>query len=173
MRQGLDVEAVIAQGGPRPPDAVTRLHLARALVARRCVCSTTAAFADWIGDEHAADADLPPFPAVSVVAAAIRAAGGVAILAHPGQHGDPAVIDALMADGLDGCEVRHPRLDPGLQDWLDGRAAAAGWWRSAGSDLHWLGARRPGMCALPPEAAAVLVRRLGLGAGVDPAPAAC
>jgi 3',5'-nucleoside bisphosphate phosphatase len=38
----------------------------------------------------------------------IHAAGGLAIVAHPGQNGTRERIEALVRDGLDGVEVRHP-----------------------------------------------------------------
>ncbi len=161
---GMTPDDVARLGAPRVPDSLTRLHLARALVARGCLCSTSRAFADYLGDEHAADAGLPQFPSVRATAEAIRAAGGLAILAHPGQHGSMPAIEALMAEGLDGLEVRHPGLDTTLAAAMDARAAETGWWCSAGSDLHYLGARRPGMCRLDAAREDRMRRRLVLEA---------
>ena len=162
LRRGLTVESVEQHAGPARPAALTRLHLARTLVAAGQVANTRRVFAEFLGDEHAADADLPEFPQLFSVANTIRAAGGLAILAHPGQHGTLAAIDRLMAAGLDGLEVRHPGLDRVLAAELDQRAAAAGWWCSAGSDLHFLGARTPGMCRLDDARRLRLTARLGL-----------
>jgi predicted metal-dependent phosphoesterase TrpH len=38
----------------------------------------------------------------------IHRAGGLAILAHPAQSGTRDRIEALVQDGLDGVEIRHP-----------------------------------------------------------------
>ncbi len=139
-----------------------RNHLARALVARGAVPSMQAAFDRHLGDERIADAGLPAFPAVARVAEAIRSAGGVAILAHPGLYRDPALVSTLLDEGLDGLETCHPGLDPSLAGELRRLARDRGLYASAGSDLHVLGSREPGMCALEPQDAEPLLKRLGL-----------
>jgi predicted metal-dependent phosphoesterase TrpH len=40
--------------------------------------------------------------------ALIHAAGGIAVVAHPGGQGTRERIELLKNDGLDGVEVRHP-----------------------------------------------------------------
>lgn len=120
---------------------VARPHIARALVARGHVPDLRAAFAQYLRDGGPAyvEAEVPP-PAAAVEA--IRRAGGVAVVAHPGQirlEGREAYgtfLRGLRAQGLAGLEVWHPSHD------ADDRALFADLARehdllpSGGSDFH-------------------------------------
>lgn len=150
--------------GDEATESVGRTHLARALRALGAVRTLQEAFTLYLGDDHLVDASLPAFPAIPRVAAAIHAAGGIALLAHPGLYRALPTILALVAQDLDGCEVAHPGLDPTLQAGLLAHVARTGGYGSAGSDLHVLGARVPGMCALPTACLPALCARLGLPA---------
>jgi predicted metal-dependent phosphoesterase TrpH len=140
-----------------------RTHLAQALVARGRSSSAASAFERHLGDDRLVGSDLPPFPPPGEVAAAIRAGGGVAILAHPGLHGDLPTVERLLALGCDGLETNHPGLDPALAESLATLALQRGLLESAGSDLHFLGARRPGLWNLEDQRWEPLRRRLGFG----------
>lgn len=168
VRGGLDVDAVRDRRAGEAGESLSRNHLARALVERGAVARLRDAFGMWLGDEHLADGNLPSFPGVEEVAAAIRAAGGVAILAHPGCYRDADRALGLMRLGLDGLEVEHPNLDSAIAQRLRAEAAARGWLQSLGSDYHHpAGSRRPGCVALGAERLAPLLRRLArfTGAG--------
>lgn len=157
VRRGLDAAAVKPAGA----DSVGRLHLARALARQGGVTGVREAFAMHLADEHTADAGLPPFPPLAEVAAEIRAAGGVAILAHPGAYRAIETASRLAA-GLDGVECAHPGLDPALQRGLLELCAARGLLVSLGSDTHRLSStRRPGGVSLPADLLAPLLARLG------------
>jgi predicted metal-dependent phosphoesterase TrpH len=145
-------------------EALSRNHLARALVRRGGVRTMQDAFAFHIGDEHVRDPSLPGFPPLDECCAAIRAAGGLAILAHPGVHRTCAVVARLLDAGCDGLELASPNLDPALAAELAALIDARGLLASAGSDLHVLGMRRPGMHQLPDERLAPLARRLRIAA---------
>ncbi len=147
-----------------PEGALGRLHLARELVRRGGVPSVQEAFVHHLGDEYAVDAALPPYPAVADACAAIRAAGGVAILAHPGMYTTIGAVVELMALGCDGLETSHPNLDPTLASQLAAAAEERGWLASSGADLHYLGARKPGNWCQDTPAALRLRARLGLAA---------
>ncbi len=142
--------------------ALSRNHLARALVQRGGVPTYRAAFDLHLADEHVRDPDLPSFPPLAEVCRVLRAAGGVAILAHPGMYREVKVIEELMAQGCDGLEVEHPNLDATLGATMRSRAKEAGWLQSVGTDTHVLGSRRPGNCVLEPARLAPLLDRLGL-----------
>lgn len=158
---GLDPERVRDRRAPDAGESLSRNHLARALVERGAVARLRDAFTAWLGDEHLADGSLPAFPGIEEVAAAIRAAGGVAILAHPGCYREAARALPLMERGLDGLEVEHPNLDSGLAQCLRAEAAARGWLQSLGSDYHHPGgARRPGCVGLGAERLAPLLERI-------------
>ena len=116
-------------------EMVTRSHIANALVKHGVVKHRHEAFQDLIGDAHIAHVEMEAYTSTVDTAAAIRAAGGVAVLAHPGMYGDIGRIERLM-QGVDGIEIKHPRLDPLLQDLLRALAETNGWLLSCGSDFH-------------------------------------
>jgi predicted metal-dependent phosphoesterase TrpH len=126
----------LAAGG-----AVGRPHVARALVEAGVVPDVGAAFTDeWIGSEGRAYVDkyaLDPFRAVSL----INAAGGVAVLAHPGaaKRGrvvDVSFIESLAAAGLAGIEVDHPDHPADVRSSLRSLAASSGLLVTGSSDDH-------------------------------------
>lgn len=143
-------------------DSLSRSHLAQALVRLGRAHSISAAFNELIGDAHCAVLGLPPYPSPRAVAEAVRAAGGVAILAHPYVYGDLAVVEALLAHGLDGLETVHAGCPPEFGDGLRALAGRYGLLESCGSDTHWLGgSRQPGDQRLDRERAAPLLGRIG------------
>lgn len=141
-------------------EAVTRFHLALALTQIGRAHSIRDAFEALIGDGHCAMLDLPPYPGVAEAADAIRAAGGVAILAHPGVYGDLATVRGHLDQGLDGLETAHPKLDEALAIDLEIEARRRGILESCGSDTHVVGSRRPGDPQLGDARIQPLVHRL-------------
>ena len=126
----------IAAGG-----VVGRPHIARAMVAAGIIERPEAAFtAEWLGaGGRAYVARYAPDPARAI--ALIRAAGGVAVLAHPGAPARGAripdeVIAGLAEAGLAGVEVAHPDHNPSERNRLAGLAHDLGLVRSGGSDDH-------------------------------------
>ena len=99
-----------------------RPHLARALVAAGVVDSVNEAFAKLLHNGspyYVPKADTPVERAIAMV----RAAGGVAVFAHPlarrrGRVVEPSVIADLAAAGLGGVEVDHPDHDPADRELL-------------------------------------------------------
>lgn len=89
--------------------SIGRPHIARALVDAGYVDSVRMAFDRYLhngGPAYVARARLTPEEAVEL----IHAAGGVAVLAHPGLLADPlAMVERLVPVGLDGVEVMHPK----------------------------------------------------------------
>lgn len=87
--------------------AVGRLHLATVLARRGLVASTREAFDKYLNE--GAPAFLPKFrlsPREAV--AVIRAAGGVAVMAHPMVTNRDDLIPELVDAGLGGMEVYYP-----------------------------------------------------------------
>lgn len=88
-----------------------RPHLADALVAKKIIKSRDEAFAGLINNESPHYVShFAPTPEDSIKA--IRAAGGVAVIAHPfasrrGQTLTPESFNSLVAAGLNGIEVFH------------------------------------------------------------------
>ena len=91
----------LAAGG-----SVGRPHVARALVEAGYVKTGAEAFGRYIG--RGQPAYVPRYrltPAAAVQA--IRGAGGIAVLAHPAKVGDDVLVQALIAQGMDGLEAFH------------------------------------------------------------------
>lgn len=74
-------------------------------------------------------------PSPSQAAQTIRAAGGVAILAHPGRLRDAGTTERFL-DDVDGIEAMYGPSDPREREALRALAAARGKLYSCGSDYH-------------------------------------
>jgi predicted metal-dependent phosphoesterase TrpH len=133
-----------AMGMPVSADAVLarahngnvgRPHLARALVERGFVGSVDEAFDRYLGTDKPA---YVPRPDVSVQDAirVIREAGGIASLAHPGLHNRDEAILELVAAGLEGIEVYHPKHGMGRAAHYRRVAKRHGLLVTGGSDYH-------------------------------------
>ncbi|PFG33867.1 PHP domain-containing protein [Sanguibacter antarcticus] len=124
---------------------IGRPHIADALVAAGYVVDRSAAFASML---HAGSEYYVPHYAPDAIDAirAVRAAGGVAVFAHPGaeQRGRvvaDAVIEEMAAAGLVGLEVRHRDNGPEQQRRLSEIAVSLGLLVTGSSDYH--GAGKP------------------------------
>lgn len=114
--------------------SVGRPHLARALVARGVVPSFQEAFARYLADGQPA---WVPSRGPDVVEgiAALRAASGLAVWAHPDL--EDAVHFGRLADaGLAGVETLRPRIVPSESLALEASARDAGLFATGGSDWH-------------------------------------
>ena len=129
------VEA-LAGGG-----VVGRPHIARAMTAAGAISSPQQAFTpEWIGTggrAHVSRYAPDPQRAIRL----IRAAGGVAVLAHPGAVSrggklSDQVIAGLAAVGMAGLEVAHPNHDRAERERLGDLATKLGLVPCGGSDDH-------------------------------------
>jgi 3',5'-nucleoside bisphosphate phosphatase len=119
---------------------VGRPHIARAMAASGAIDSPAQAFTrDWIADGGRAYVDryaLEPVRAIGLV----RAAGGVAVVAHPRANRDLLVTDEQIAGlagvGLAGVEVFHPDQPEAEQASLLGLTRDLGLIATGGSDDH-------------------------------------
>jgi 3',5'-nucleoside bisphosphate phosphatase len=158
----------IAGGG-----VVGRPHIARAMVAAGIIESPAEAFSpEWLGAGGRAHvARYAPDPVRAV--ALIRAAGGVAVLAHPGAPArgwlmPDADIARLAAAGVAGIEVRHPDHDEAERMRLSTLSAHLGVIASGGSDDHGgLTGYRIGCDTIAPQAYERLVARAAGAAPVS------
>ena len=143
----LDAVMIEAAGG-----AVGRPHIARALVSGGWAGDLREAFDRYLGNGK------PAFVAkdklsLSEAIGLIHRAGGLAILAHPGQHGTREHLVALAAAGLDGVEILHPSHSWEDSQRLDALAGELDLVRSGGSDWHGAsdGSRSLGMMRVPSQ----------------------
>jgi predicted metal-dependent phosphoesterase TrpH len=148
-----------------------RPHLARLLVAHGYATSLDDAFDRLLGPRSAyyvAHHGTDPVAAVRLV----RAAGGVAVFAHPfaaarGPVVGDEVVAAMAEAGLSGLEVDHPDHDPAQRAHAARLATELGLLPLGSSDFH--GANRPqplGAATTPEEVLAQLrsLRAVGPGA---------
>ncbi|WP_127571372.1 PHP domain-containing protein [Georgenia faecalis] len=139
-----DVEAQLEPGA-----TVGRPHIADALVALGHVPDRSAAFSSILS---AAGPYYVPYYAPDVIAAvrAVRAAGGVPVMAHPfasvrGRVVAVEVIEAMADAGLAGLEVDHRDQSPAERAELRAIARRLGLFTTGSSDYH--GAGKPNRLA--------------------------
>lgn len=116
-------------------DSVGRPHVARALVEAGHVRDLQDAFDRFLATGkpgYVPRRNLSPHEAIRL----IRAAGGVAVLAHPGLIGDETMIEELVPVGLQGLEVHYPQHPPMLREHYTALADRLGLVITGGSDYH-------------------------------------
>ena len=130
-----------------PTDLISRTHFARVLVRNGAAGSAADAFRRFIGDDspcYVAMPELQPREAVQW----IRAAGGVAVVAHPGRgfprgfRWDEAMLD-LKAQGVHGFEAYYPDYGPLEERYFLALAHRLDMVPCGGSDYH--GGHKPGI----------------------------
>lgn len=113
--------------------AVGRPHLARALLERGYVGSMQQAFDLYLGrgaPAYVGRTRLTPRGAVEL----IRQAGGLAVLAHPGES--QQLLPALVEGGLEGLECYYGSYPPAEVEELLATARRYGLVPTGGSDYH-------------------------------------
>lgn len=143
------MERVLAESGT---GAVGRPHVARAVIAGGWARDPREVFDRWLGHGRPANVakhHLTMREAIRLV----HDAGGLAVLAHPGPDGRRALIEPLVAMGLDGLEVRHPGHSAEDVARLGALADFFSLVPSGGSDWHGAseGARTLGNMRVPEE----------------------
>lgn len=145
----LEFTAVLEQaaGG-----AIGRPHVARAMIAEGWAVDLRDAFDRYLGAGRPAYVGKDRL-ALTEAIDIIHAAGGLAILAHPGQSGTQERIAALAAHDLDGVEVRHPSHSSEDAARLLALVEHYSMVPSGGSDWHGAadGPRTLGMMRVPAE----------------------
>jgi predicted metal-dependent phosphoesterase TrpH len=138
------VEKLSALGAPVPfarvqaladGGAIGRPHVARALLEAGHVRTVSEAFERFIGRTGPAYVErlkVLPVQAVEL----IRAAGGLAVLAHPGWGHQDGLIPSLVDAGLDGIEVYYPDHTPDQVRQYNGLAERYGLLVTGGTDFH-------------------------------------
>lgn len=130
--------------------AIGRPHVARAMIAEGWAVDFRDAFDRYLGAGRPAYVAKERLSVVDAIAA-IHAAGGLAVLAHPAQGGTRERVEAFVRAGIDGVEVRHPSHNPEDIARLTALVEFFGLVPSGGSDWHGAseGARTLGMMHVP------------------------
>lgn len=123
-----------------PCTAVGRNHVAQFLIDKGIARSKEHAFKNFLGDRGKYGASAR-WCSIDAAVAAIRAAGGMAILAHPNRYkvSNPALrrlVSEFGAAGGQGLEVSYSNLDADRMDHLASLCLANALWASTGSDFH-------------------------------------
>ena len=118
-----------------PGASVGRPHLAQAMVRRGYVTSVQEAFDRYLTAGKPAHVERSRLPAAEVCAA-IKRAGGVPSLAHPGAYSRDDVIGCLAEQGLMGLEVNHPDHDSEATFRYERMRLGYGLLAVSGSDYH-------------------------------------
>jgi predicted metal-dependent phosphoesterase TrpH len=136
-----------ARGG-----ALGRPHVARAMIASGWATDARDAFDRYLGAGRPAYVAKEQLTMPDAIAM-IHAAGGLAILAHPGGSGTRDRVEALAALGMDGVEVKHPGHSSTDTTRLKGLVAQLDLVASGGSDWHGAaeGPRTIGMMQVPAD----------------------
>ena len=122
-----------------------RPHIARLLVEKRVVDNFDAAFRQYLGRNRPAWESRFSYSAAATIDM-IHRAGGLAVLAHPGQLDpemriQPPLIRELVLRGLDGLELDYPTHTRRMRKKLKAIAMEHGLLVTGGSDFH--GSTRP------------------------------
>lgn len=138
------VEKLIALGAPISMErvlafagsgSVGRPHVARALVEAGWVSETAEAFVRYIGRNGPAYVErlkVTPAQAVEI----LRRSGGVPVLAHPGWLGSDAMVEDLLAAGLEGIEAYYPDHTPAMVEHYLAVARRYDLVVTGGTDFH-------------------------------------
>lgn len=115
--------------------AIGRPHVAKALVRAGMTSGIETAFRDLLRrgkPGYVPQVYTTPQKAIETIAAA----GGIAVLAHPGRLKDRSLIDELAQHGLRGLEVFYPLHDAGDIAFFRAKAREHGLVMTAGMDFH-------------------------------------
>jgi len=148
----VDVDALMRGSESGSGRSIGRPQVARALVAAGHVATVAEAFDRYLCEDGCAYVPhRGPSPAEAIEA--VRTAGGITSLAHPGTLGRDELVPSLAGAGLAAIEVYHSAHDEAAtRRYLD-LARARNLAVTGGSDFHGDGTRRSeffGVVHLPP-----------------------
>jgi predicted metal-dependent phosphoesterase TrpH len=141
----LDVDEILTQA---PGSSVGRPHLAQAMVRHGYVTSVQEAFDRYLTPGKPAHVERSRIPSGEAIVA-IKEAGGVSSLAHPGVYGHDEVIPRLLKQGLMGLEARHPDHSPEAIFRYERLRLQHGLLAPCGSDFHGLPGLRESTLGMP------------------------
>lgn len=146
---GLSAEDVFRLADCNAPG---RPHVARALVEHGFCRSVDEAFERYLKKDRPAWVPKEKMSAARALEL-VHAAGGLAVMAHPGLNHDDSLIARLAGEGLDGLECFHPKHSAAASAKYESLARQHRLLVTGGSDCHGRSKNRPtiGTVRLPVE----------------------
>ncbi|MGC9361730.1 MAG: PHP domain-containing protein [Candidatus Syntrophosphaera sp.] len=129
----ISLEEVVGVSGSR--ELIVRPHIAQILVKRGYAKNKNEAFDKYIGNFGPAYSPKPEL-SVKKVVDIIHAAGGLAVIAHPGKLFKASYIKEFIGMGIDGLEIWHPDHQPFEVEEFARLCREHGLYMTAGSDFH-------------------------------------
>lgn len=153
-------EVLTLAGGSK---SISRSHIARVLVKKKCFASVREAFGAVLQKGKAAY--VPHYHLeVEEIIELIKAAGGTPVLAHPKLVGDDELVRDLCQRGIEGLEVFYPQHDADDTARYYMMAKEFNLLPSGGSDYHGYPTRQPteiGIFTIEDKWAEAFYRTLG------------
>lgn len=143
VRYQAALEALGLDGRPDDAVALTRLHLAHALVAAGIVSDRREAFATLLSDRHG----LVPRMSLAFTDAIrlARESGAITSWAHPPRGAIERHLKDFVAAGLQGLEALRPRIPGPERRYVRKQARRHGLFLTGGSDWHGWRGFEPGL----------------------------
>lgn len=116
-------------------DSIGRPHFAQALIRLGRVQSMDEAFKEYLAPGGQAFVTIPRISPETAIDR-IRAAGGQAVIAHPGLYQNDSLVQRLLEYGVDGIEAYHSDHSREQEGKYQALADAYGIMATAGSDFH-------------------------------------
>lgn len=134
VQQGLelDIEEVKAEANGAN---IGRPHIAAVLLSKGYVGSFKEAFIRYLSDQQLGTIQNDYYTHQQVIET-IKSAGGVVVIAHPGQLYSREELEQLVAAGVDGIEVMHPSHNYQTQKRIEEFADQHNLLKTGGSDFH-------------------------------------
>jgi len=115
--------------------SISRLHIAQYMEAKGLVSSWREAFKKYIGDTKPCYVSSFTYTPKEVIEA-IKNAGGIAVIAHPGFDGLDKIIPQLVEDGIEGIEAFHTEHNAETSRRYEEYAKEHNLLITGGSDCH-------------------------------------
>jgi 3',5'-nucleoside bisphosphate phosphatase len=136
----IDIQGLLPYMAGLPAVAQTRSHVADFLVQRQVCKTRQKVFKQYLNKKGKAYVGAD-WCALGEAIEAITAAGGIAVLAHPGRYGMNRtklsfLVDAFKDAGGDGLECTYPNISIEMQQHLLKLAVDKSLYVSGGSDFH-------------------------------------
>ncbi|MDG5766100.1 PHP domain-containing protein [Balneolales bacterium ANBcel1] len=133
-RLGFDIsfDEVLGEAGRA---SIGRPHIARVMISKGYAANTQEAFFRYLGNQASAYHKID-YPEIVDAIEMVHQSGGLAVLAHPGNHYNFLQLKQLKEYGMDGIECYHPSHNSAHQRRYLEYCNTTGLMATGGSDFH-------------------------------------